>query len=182
MLVVGFLSHAQVTSPSFSKGSVFSAIPIQGQVRVICNGFNGSGTAQYFCRDVVLAPQAYDVFVGPKDARSKKVDLSCTREDGSVRGRSSNYDGAKGRSSDSFNRWISTIFQKPLLAYGKNTVTYTLKDDKGAVTTSGSFAVTVNKVVLRECPLATYNSTDINDCNSQYSVCQRYFEEYHYCQ
>lgn len=179
---MGFLSQAQTTPAGFSKGSVFSAIPIQGQVRVICNGFNGTGTAQYVCRDVVLAPQAYDVFVGPKDARSKKVDLSCTREDGSVRARGSNYDGAKGRSADSFNLWISTIFQKPLLAYGKNKVSYSLKDDKGTVTATGSFDVTVNKVALRECPLATYNSTDLNDCASQYSVCQRYFEEYHYCQ
>lgn len=167
----------------FRHGSEFVAAAVEGQVTVSCNGFNGTGSAIYACRDVVLDPQAYDYFVGPRDSRAANLELRCTREDGSVRTKSGDYDGSNGISSDSFNLWISTLFQKPLLQAGVNTIEYRITADDRPKTeiAKGRITVKVTRTPARRCPNAHYNSTDLNDCNSQYSVCQRYFEEYRNC-
>lgn len=183
VLLLAFCSFAQA-NPGFSRGNELSATPIQGQVRVFCNGFNGSGTAIYSCRDVALDPQAYDYFVGPQDARADKVELTATREDGSTRSKMVDYDGARGKSREAFNLWISTLFQKPLLQYGMNSVRYRIFSGNRVADTlgEGTFAALVKRGAARTCPAAQYNSTDMNDCSSQYSICQKYFEEFHNCQ
>lgn len=164
-------------------GSEFTAAPVEGRVTVTCNGFNGVGTAVYNCRDAVLEPQIYDYFVGPRDARATDVELKCMRDDGSERTKTSGYDGIKGSSTDSFNLWISTLFQKPLLQAGINNIEFRITANDRAKTeiARGHFTVNVIRVPTRRCPNTHYNSTDINDCNSQYSVCQKYFEEFNNC-
>lgn len=178
ILILG--SFANAANPGFSKGNELSAAPIQGQVRVICNGFNGSGTALFTCRDVVADPQAYDYFLGPQDGRADKVELTAYRQDGSTRTKQESYNGAQGKSSAAINLWISTLFQKPLLAYGANRITFKIYSN-AAVYATGEFNMNVSRSPARTCPAAQYNSTDINDCNSQYTICQQYFEEHHYC-
>lgn len=181
LFLLALSSVAEAQFVGFAKGNDLMATPIQGRVHVFCNGFNGNGAAVYACRDVVLDPAAYDHFVGPRDPRLDKVDLIVRHEDGSARDKSSGYDGNRGISRDSFNLWISTIFQKPILQSGTNTVTYRLWAGRTLVQ-SGTFVANVKRGVARTCPTAQYNSTDSNDCNSQYSICQRYFEEYNNCQ
>lgn len=177
-------SFAQADQLGFARGNELTATPIQGQVQVTCSGFNGSGSAVYTCRDVVMDPQAYDYFVGPRDPQADKVELVATHEDNSMRIKISNYDGVRGRSRDAFNLWISTLFQKPLLEFGKNLIQYQLYagEKKREFAGSNQFVVNVKRGSARSCPPAHYNSADVNDCNSQYSICQRYFEEYHNCQ
>ena len=174
---------AQADLAGFAKGTEFIAAPVEGQVTVSCNGFNGTGSAIYSCRDIALEPSLYDYFVGPQDTKATDVELKCTRPDGSVRTKSSGYNGAKGVSYDSFNLWISTLFQKPLLQIGTNKIDYRLISNDRAKTeiSKGSFEVKVTRAPLRRCQPAHYNSTDINDCSSQYSICLRYFEEFNNC-
>lgn len=180
ILVFGTWAQARV---GFSRGNEFAATHIQGQVRVICDGFNGAGSATFTCRDVVLEPLAYDYFVGPQDARADKVELIASHEDGSFRSKLVDYNGAQGRSREAFNLWISTLFQKPLLEQGKNTVKYKIYSGGRLleVTGEGTFTVEVKRGVARTCPTEQFDSSDINDCSSQYSVCQRYFEELRNC-
>lgn len=176
-------SVAQGTPVGFAKGNELTASPIQGQVRVLCDGFNGTGSALYTCRDVVLDPQAYDYFVGPRDTSIDKVELTATHEDGSSRFKMTDYDGARGKSYEAFNLWISTLFQKPLLEYGVNSIRFRLYTGRELIQMGeGTFQAIVKRGAARACPAAQYNSTDLNDCNSQYSICQRYFEEFHNCQ
>lgn len=174
---------AQANTVGFAKGNELTAAAVEGRVTVTCNGFNGVGNAIYACRDQVLEPQVYDYFTGPTHPKAAEVELKCKREDGSVRTKASGYNGAKGISTDSFNLWISTLFQKPLLQVGVNTIDYKITADDRADTeiAKGRFVVNVKRAPARRCPDAHYNSTDINDCNSQYSVCQRYFEEFNNC-
>lgn len=183
LAIMLFSLSAHADFVGFVHGSEFTAAAIEGRVTVSCNGFNGVGSAVYACRDAILEPQIYDYFTGPRNAKAADVELKCTRDDGSVRTKTSGYNGAKGLSTDSFNLWISTLFQKPLLQVGVNTIDYRITADDRAETeiAKGRFVVNVKRVAARRCPDAHYNSTDINDCNSQYSVCQRYFEEYHNC-
>lgn len=173
-------SFAQANA-SFSRGNELVATSIQGQVQVDCNGFNGISSATYTCRDIVLEPNPYDYFVGPKDPRVDKVDLVALREDGSSRSKLMGYDGLRGKSREAVNLWISTIFQKPLLAYGLNTIRYKVYSENNGVQYEGNFNVTVKRGSARQCRSMQYDSSDINDCNSQYSICQRYFEETNNC-
>lgn len=179
-----FCSFAQANNVGFSKGNQLTATPIQGQVTVICNGFNGSDSAAYSCRDVALDPQAYDYFIGPQVYRGDKVELVAQHEDGSTRSRVFNYDGARGRSRDLVNLWVSNFFQKPLLEFGVNTIRFKIYEGTNNIQPfgEGTFQAVVRKGTSRTCPNAQYNSLDVNDCNSPYSICQRYFEEYRNCQ
>ncbi|WP_374076226.1 hypothetical protein [Bdellovibrio bacteriovorus] len=183
VLLLAFCSLAQAHT-GFSRGNELSATAIQGQVRVICSGFNGSGSAIYSCRDVALDPQAYDYFVGPQDGRANKIELTAAHEDGSSRSKLVDYDGARGKSREAFNLWISTLFQKPLLEFGTNTIRYRIFSGNKLIEPmgEGTFTAVVKRGAARTCPAAQYNSSDISDCNSQYSICQKYFEEYHNCQ
>ncbi|XGC80719.1 hypothetical protein ACES2L_15450 [Bdellovibrio bacteriovorus] len=180
LFVFAFSSFAHAQYVGFAKGNQLSATPVQGRVHVVCNGFNGTGAALYSCHDVVLDPAAYDHFIGPKDSRADGVILVVKHEDGSVRDRASSYDGVRGKSRDAFNLWISTLFQKPILEAGVNTVQYRIFSGK-ILLAEGRFQAIVTRGGARTCPNAQYNSTDNNDCNSQYSICQRYFEEYNNC-
>ncbi len=175
--------YAQTNTVGFSRGNVLSAIPIQGQVQVTCSGFNGEGAAAFTCRDIVLEPQAYDYFVGPRDASLRWVDLIADRQDGTTRVKTAAYNGAQGRTNEALNLWISTIFQKGLLAPGNNEIKYKLytSDNTNGPAVKGKFMAVVNRMPERQCQPGTYESTDINDCNSQYSVCQRYFAERQFC-
>lgn len=181
VLLQGICASALADSAGFLKGNEFTAAPIQGQVRVVCNGFNGSGTALYTCRENTLEPHPYDYFVGPKNAKIDKVEIIANHEDGSSRSKIIGYDGAQGKSREAFNLWISTLFQKPLLEHGLNTIHYKVYSERNGERYEGSFSAFVKRGIQRQCPTANYTSTDINDCNSQYSICQRYFQENHNC-
>ncbi|MEN0059139.1 MAG: hypothetical protein AAGB31_09925 [Bdellovibrio sp.] len=176
-------TQARAEFVGFAKGNDMKAVSIQGRVQVFCNGFNGSATAVYTCREVVLDPQAYDYFLGPKNPKADKVELEAFHEDGSSRSKMVAYDGVQGRSREAFNLWISTLFQKPLLENGVNTIRYRVYSGTNFIEmhSEGSFQAVVQRGTPRQCPQAQYNSTDSNDCNSQYSICQKYFTEYNNC-
>lgn len=179
--ILAFCSASFAEPGGFEKGNTLTATPVQGEVRMICAGFNGSGSALYSCRDTALNPGAYDYFVGPRDARATKVELTAYHQDGSTRTKAEEYQGSRGRSGEAFNLWISTLFQKPLLEAGSNRVTFKLMGNS-AVYAEGSFTAVVTRGAPRTCPTVTYQSSDINDCNSQYSICQRYFREHNNCE
>lgn len=177
------IACANSTYVGFSRGNNLVATPVQGQVRVSCEGFNGLGAASYECRDVVLEPQPYDYFLGPRQANGNRLELTATREDGVSRNKIVGYNGATGSSTESVNLWISTIFQKPLLSFGKNVVNFKIysAQDSRTVVSQGNIQVIVQRGAARQCPVAQYISQDSNDCSSQYSICQRYFSEFQNC-
>ncbi|WP_413289322.1 hypothetical protein [Bdellovibrio sp. HCB337] len=168
---------AHAGAPGFSNGSQFSSAHIQGAVTVYCQG---GDVITYTCYDTVLDPSSYDYFLGPGNIVADEVTLSNLRPDGTRRERTEVYDFRNARSDGAFNLWISTPFQRPLLALGKNVVDYLLLS-RGKIVTQGTFTVNVSQSAGRTCPSTHYNSNDPNDCKSQYTVCQRYFEQYNYC-
>lgn len=168
---------ARAATPSFSQGKQFSAISLQGEVTVYCLG---GTTVTYKCFDTALDPVSYDYFVGSNTLRADQVAITCTRADGSKRDAKMAYDYQNGRSADAFNLWINTPFQHPLLAVGNNKVDYKLTSS-GKIVDEGSFIVNVDRGAARTCPTTHYNSNDAADCESPYTVCQRYFEQYDNC-
>jgi hypothetical protein len=161
----------------FLSGNQFSVSSIQGQVTVYCA--DGS-SAVYTCRDNALDPVSYDYFAGPSGVAADEITLTSVRSDGSVRETTGGYDASAGHSANAFNLWISTIFQRPLLRAGVNKVNYVL-GNAGKEVSQGIFVVNVGAGAPRTCPATHYNSADKSDCESQYTVCQRYFEQYQNC-
>ncbi|MBC7370645.1 MAG: hypothetical protein H7326_03715 [Bdellovibrionaceae bacterium] len=161
----------------FSSGNQFTAIAVHGAVAVTCSD---GVSVQYSCRDKVLEPGNFAYFVGPAGVVADSIQLASVRADRSRRERGANYDSSLGRSTEVFNLWISNLFQKPLLLSGANKVQYILIND-GKPVSEGTVVVNVAQGILRECPAANYQSTDPQDCQSQYTVCQRYFEQFQNC-
>lgn len=176
-LVLLFSPFAFTAEGSFLTGVNFTAVPIQGQVTVYCAE---GASAGYSCRDTALEPVSYDYFVGPQGVVADQVLIRSSRADGSVRERVSEYDASAGRSKEAFNLWISTPFQRPLLQTGSNKVDFTMKSH-GQTLSQGEFTVMVRTGAARECPSTHYNSAEAIDCQSQYTVCQRYFEQFQNC-
>lgn len=174
---VFFSAMAEAGAVGFAHGTEFSSSHIQGSVTVYCN----SGEVGNFnCYDTVLDPNNYDYFVGPAGVTADQVALSNLREDGSRHERSDFYDDRRNRSEGAFNLWISSLFQRPLLGAGKNQIDFRLLN-RGQIVQQGRFTVTVTRGAPRACPASHYNSNAPSDCTSQYTVCQRYFEQYNYC-
>lgn len=174
------LTFAMAQQVGLEKGNSFQSIAISGQVTVTCNGFSGYGQNTYNCRDVTLEPSTYDYIAGPRDQSIDEIKLISKQESGSVVKKNEDFDGRSGRTENAVNLWISTLFQKPLLRDGRNIISYELLA-KGVSKQSGEFAVQVTRGKPRVCPNATYNSIDFNDCQAQYSICQRYFKENNFC-
>jgi hypothetical protein len=168
---------ARAATPGLSLGNQFYATPLQGVVTVYCGT---SSPVTYTCYDTVLDPSSYDYFIGPQGVRADQVSLSCLRQDGSRRERTEDYDAKNRHSLRAYNLWINTPFQRPLLAIGVNKIDYKMMST-GKIIEQGTFSVNVTHGHLRTCPPTHYNSKDPSDCESPYTACQRYFEQYDYC-
>jgi len=183
ILISVVTANAQISSQpasltvGFLSGSQFSSSHIQGAVTVYCSN-NDSVT--FTCYDTVLDPNNYDYFAGPPGVVADELTLNNLRPDGGRREKTVTYNYVESRSEDAFNLWISSPFQRPLLALGKNNVDYLLLS-RGKIVNQGTFIVNVTQGEPRTCAATHYNSNDPNDCKSQYTVCQRYFEQYNYC-
>lgn len=185
-LILGLMVFLPVnvlaTSVGFVRGNTRTAVELHGEVFVLCpnNGGAGPGQAVHYCRGYVMEPSSYDYFRGPDGLVASEVSLTATREDGSTRTKRSAYDGQTYRSTDSFNLWISTLFQRPLLKEGQNKISYTLSQDQ-TIVGQGEFQVLVQDGPARQCPRSTYHSSNPEDCRSSFSVCDRYFSQYNNC-
>lgn len=183
LAIVTLLFSISNFAQGLSGGDQFTSVNIEGRLSVSCMGTQGGpsyGTAS--CRMNLLNPGEYSFFVGPKvDADS--VSLQATWENGKVsKVKTEKYDSATGRSKKSFNLWIATLLQRPLLDFGKNTVNYKLLKN-GNIVEEGEFIVNVVSGGTKACQRAGfYTSSNNNDCAQPSQFCDRYFREYNYCQ
>lgn len=182
LFVFLFFFSSVAWSIGFKNGNQMQTVSIQGQVNVTCsNGGLPTTQVTYSCRDTVLEPGAYDYFVGPVIADATEARLHVAHADGSTMDKSFAYDGMQGQSKTLANLWIKTLFQYPLLALGNNDIHFVLLNKRGQSLAVGEFIATVARGNPRACQSTFYNSADPADCDSQYSVCQRYFEQFNNC-
>lgn len=168
----------------FKNGNTFDYKSAVGDVSVHCpntggglpGGPSGPTFANYRCYGYSFSPGDTDYFVGPK-VNADEVELVAIRADGSRRSKKSEYESAKGQSKDTFNLWIETLFQKPLLKMGRNDVTWTLKRSGRTVQTGSFIAEVFDRGNLR-CPAASETSWDPSDCQNSGRVCSDYFFRY----
>ncbi len=169
-------------SAGFTAGDQFSVTSIEGSLNIQCSSGNESSNAATICRGEIFNPAEYSFFIGPK-ADADQVTLQAVHENGSVsKSKSSEYDALTGKSKKSFNLWITTLFQRPLLGFGKNTVNYSLTK-KGTVVETGTFEANVTGGASSVCQrVGFYFSNNISDCTNPSTFCARYFSENNYCQ
>lgn len=188
MLILPSLSahgQSQASPGRFEGGNDFRYFGAVGNVSVQCfpsgGAPSGPTSAYYRCDGYSFSPGEEARFIGPV-TDADEVTLVATHADRSTRSKSGSYDGRKGQSDDRFNLWISTVFQRPLLKMGANTVEWNLKR-KGKSVTKGSFVANVKDNGDLQCPNASETSWDMNDCVSSSRICSNYFSRYgHLCQ
>ena len=178
---VSILVTTSFAQTGFVGGNKFEYTPATGDVFVNCPRTGGGvppgpSTASYRCYGYSFAPAESAQFVGPK-ADANLVELTANRADGSAFTKTSDYLGTRGVSKDTFNLWIETLFQRPLLKLGRNDVTWTLKKD-GRVIMTGNFLAEVFQKASLLCPNVSQTSWDSNDCVNSSRVCSDYFYNY----
>lgn len=166
---------AASAAPGFEGGDHYQAHSLRGSVNVICP----DRQAFFSCQDYYLEPSMRDYFVYQNAPQSDRVSLTAEHEDGRTRTRSEGFNN--GRSTSSFNLWISTLFQRPLLATGHNRITYQMQNNSQVVE-EGEFDVFVERRPTRSCPHRTYRSSSNFDCQGGgATICARYFYESRNC-
>lgn len=186
LIVVSFLYSFQMLHAEefigLQHGNILKAIHLRGQLSVFCTGADVPNSAITTCEDQYLTPNSYDFFVGPKGLSATYLQLISKAQNGEVHSKESDYDSVKGRSTDHFNLWYYTLFQRPLLEVGINQITYILTDSRGKVVKRGAFEVNVERSPLYECPYGSYNSINDSDCTFPQNMCSNYFYENNNCQ
>lgn len=181
--IVLILITSQTFAAGFSGGDTFTSQNIEGRLTVSCMGTQpGPSVGVANCRMNLLNPGEYSYFLGPKvDADS--VSLQATWENGKKsKVKTEKYDGNLGKSKKSFNLWISTVLQRPLLDFGKNVVSYTLTKN-GTVVEQGEFDVQVGSAGTKYCARSGfYTSSNNQDCSMAQTFCDRYFRDNNYCE
>lgn len=176
-------STAFAQEAGFQVGNDFQATYLEGEITVSCrDNMGGNEFVVHRCQGEVLDPAEYARFQGPVGVDADEVILKAIREDGSTREKSESYDPATSLSKGRFNLWIATLFQRPLLKYGRNAIEYSLTKD-GQVVKSGNFTAMVTEGKDRYCRARRhYYSNDMNDCRFSQRICSQYFHEENYCE
>lgn len=177
-------NFARAETVGFSHGNEFVSRRLVGHATLTCpsNFGGGSEFRSVYCTGEILDPNEFDYFVGHQGVDAEKVVLNAIHADGSSREKTEDFDSSTGRSKDTFNLWISSLTQRPLLDVGKNTVQYKLKKG-GQSVIEGSFTANVARGETRQCAPGNYYSSNPGDCQfPEAAICDRYFYENHYCE
>lgn len=171
-------------SAGFSKGNNLKMVNLSGSIKVKSKCENHSRTPFTIikCESNDLLQGNEDYFVGPANRMATEVELVAKGASGEVHRKSSNYDGAAGKSADTINLWYSTMLQSPLLEVGANQVMFILKNENGQEIQRGTFLVNVDSQPALECDQKTYSSLTPFECSMTKPTCQRYFKQNNFCQ
>lgn len=181
-IAIAFIWSSSAMAISFFTGNNFNTTLITGSVQVQCVDASGSVRNVLFqCRASQLDPVETDFFIGPVGVNADQVAFSSKLETGDVRTANVAYSSISNRSIDKLNLWVDGLLTRPLLAIGINQVSYKMYL-AGQVVNQGVFNVSVSRNPPVMCPRKTYNSYIPSDCDSQFSMCARYFSDLNFCQ
>jgi hypothetical protein len=151
---------------------------IQGQITITCNDGRNSQRRFVTCRDNYLSPSMRSKFVYDSELEADKVEISYINSRGKTKSKSSKV--RRNESKSSFNLWIRSLTQRPMLKSGENILHYKLINNKNVVET-GEFTVNVETQDIRTCSYRSYYSSSASDCDNPSMVCGRYFREQNDC-
>lgn len=173
LLSLGSYSNAQ----RFKTGENYDAISLKGMITVFCPR---GQTRLFSCSEEILNPNEMAYFELPEGVIADEVEIIGHNGKKEVR-QTKGYDNVKKQSDRRYNLWIWTLFQRPLLTYGNNTLRYIAKKDRRVVS-EGEFKVNVNDLGIRQCPAGRYSAPFPSDCDNGAHMCRQYFRDYNYCQ
>lgn len=161
------VTFSALASGTLEHGSKFKATSFEGRVNMQCPDQMQS----YNCRRVQLSPSSFSHFISDNN-EADEVILISTQANGKTREKSSRM--KSGKSTKSFNLFVETLLQRPLLSIGTNNIQYSLKNE-GSVIEGGDFSVEVQKGAPQIC--ATINVMGRSgDCTSIAMACALYFD------
>lgn len=160
----------------FSSGDTFTSHEYEGSFTLFCPGLSKT----VVCQAYGLSPQEFDHLVFPTSIEADEVTLTRTNVRGDQRSKTSNIRSGQGRSKKSFNLWIRTLFQRPLLSMGRNSIGYEFSLNNSVVE-QGEFDVLVNDGGRKSCRHDVLNGTT-RDCEAPTTLCDTYFRRQNYCQ
>ena len=160
----------------FERGDSIKTDEIEGFVSVNCEQNGQPRWYTYSCYDIALVGGAYGKLIVSNG--SVEADWVKLQREGSRHIKGADFNTSTQQTGNNFNLWIATLFQKPLLEKGLNTINYTF-ESLGAIVNQGQFEVNVIEGDYRTCPrgsLYYYSS-----CPSITTACSDYFRRYNYC-
>ena len=176
-IIATLLLSGAVHSAGLKAGNEFESTRLLGDIRVRCGTGSDSRTVNLRCDEDILAPTYYSKFVA-QNSEADKVKISYIDSRGKKRSKSSRF--KNGESSRSFNLWVWSLTQRPLLDIGENQISYKLTK-KGKEVGSGQFTVNVEEMPARDCGYGNYYYSNVNSCNSYIDLCRNHFRRYNYC-
>jgi len=183
ILVSGILLISlEANATGFRSGSEFRQVSVSGIAHISCHEGSQTLDREYECFDLVLTPTSLDQFVGPQGVRADTVTVSVTQADGTIHSKSYPYDDLLGRSRDRFNLGAQGLFSAPLLALGLNQADFILTL-RGTESTRGQFSVLLSHGAAIHCDNhgKIDQSSQLSDCDDQYLVCSRFFQQTKNC-
>ena len=159
----------------FEGGNNFTSNIRQGEVHVYCNDNGSHDSNHFYCTEERLSPGEFVGIVTEETIDADEVKLTAEWIDGTIRRKRGDYSTEK-KSSETFNLWVSTLFQRPLLSYGTNKISYEFTKD-GSTVSSGEFTATVEIGATVQCPYRVMHSNNAIDCRSSGHICSQYFFE-----
>lgn len=163
------------SNAGLKAGARFEENNLRGTVTMYCP----TRTQIVNCNAAYLSPSTYSKFIynGATDA----TDVELNR-DGARSVKKSRFNSETLESKKSFNLWVGSLLQRPLLKRGVNVINYTLKGEDKEVVERGQFEVLVEQSPTRLCPWDTYRSFNDNDCRSGgQHICNAYFQRHRLC-
>lgn len=137
VIIVSFSANA-FASVGFEKGNEFIVTPAEGRVFVQCNNPTDPSWGSHYCAGYFSNPGSHAKLVNTGAAiDADNVELYATHPDKSTRKKDEDFN-VDSQSSDAFNITVKTVFQRPLLERGVNTIDYKFSKD-GRTVQSGQF-------------------------------------------
>ncbi|OUR97328.1 hypothetical protein A9Q84_13470 [Halobacteriovorax marinus] len=173
------LSSNVYAATGLAGGDVYLNHRIEGNITITCSNGSERDTAYVTCRSSYLSPSSRSKFVYDSGVDADKVEISYTNSRGKIKTKSSKLRSTTSKKS--FNLWIRSLTQRPLLKAGNNALAYKLTK-KGNVVERGLFDVRVDRQPVRYCSYRSFYSSSMSDCRSASLVCDRYFRQQNDCQ
>jgi len=174
------LVSSQVFAAGLAGGETYQANYISGDISIRCSSAGQSDYRTHRCFGSYLSPESWSKFVDNSGVNADKVKLTFRDHKNKKRSKSSSFNSSKGESKKSFNLWVRTLTQRPLLKSGDNEISYALSK-KGTTVETGTFNVHVEDTPTRRCGYRSYYSSNMDDCRFPSNVCNQYFREQNAC-
>ena len=152
----------------FEGGNQIEMETREGYVTERCQDGNIVRINNYFCSDRSLSSGSFAAVEVLNE--SIDADWVTLQRVGSRYIKGVQFNSREGKSTKKINLWVGTLFQRPLLVEGENTIKYRFSKKKNTVL-EGEFIVNVVSGELISCRSGSIYS---GYCRGYYSACEEY--------